>query len=500
MVVASAVDPAWSRDGSAAEARGVGCATSKQARMARRRKRRTLKPRVPSRVKRRKRAPKKAESPRAPASRADRARPRRPGRLPGLRGVGRLERRLRRRLDRRRARRGHRQRHARPARGARDRRNADGCAQRPRRRPAVPHGPRRARRRPDGHARQGRGRLLRNTARRGPRARDRLDGGRHRRNPDAAGRRPARDRRFGGRDDQKLGPGRPPRCSPLDAAPPRASPAGDRGRLRAPGAAEARGSARRRRERVSRHRLRVASAARPRHRARARGDEPLRRHLRNGGRVSPPGSHAAPPFRARVRPRRRPVEPRRRSARPDARQLRRRGDGRRPDLGPAGHALRAPARTGHEGLEGRGPEGRPLLRARDDRDPHPRADPRQAGRGRRAAEHEPEPRHPRRHLRRAACDLEPTLRVARQGHLGPGSVDRPRAHAAHPDCRHDRLGQVGLHQHDPHLGAAALDPGRRADDPDRPEANRAQLLRVDPAPAHAGRLQPEGGRSGAART
>src|SRR5215510_4906871 len=45
----------------AAEARGVGRAASKQARMARRRKRRTLKPRVPSRVKRRKRAPKKAE-------------------------------------------------------------------------------------------------------------------------------------------------------------------------------------------------------------------------------------------------------------------------------------------------------------------------------------------------------------------------------------------------------------------------------------------------------
>ena len=38
-------------------------------------------------------------------------------------------------------------------------------------------------------------------------------------------------------------------------------------------------------------------------------------------------------------------------------------------------------------------------------------------------------------------------------------------------------------------------PGRRADDPDRPEADRAQLLRVDPAPAHAGRLvAEEGGR------
>ena len=42
-------------------------------------------------------------------------------------------------------------------------------------------------------------------------------------------------------------------------------------------------------------------------------------------------------------------------------------------------------------------------------------------------------------------------------------------------------------------------PGRRADDPDRPEADRAQLLRVDPAPADAGRLEPEGGRGGAAQ-
>ena len=114
-------------------------------------------------------------------------------------------------------------------------------------------------------------------------------------------------------------------------------------------------------------------------------------------------------------------------------------------------------------------------------------------------EHEPEPRHARRHLRRPAGDLEPALGLARQGHLRPGRLDRPRAHAAHPDRRHDRLGQVRLHQHDPHLDAAALDARRRADDPDRPEADRAQLLRVDPAPAHAGRLEPEGGRGGAAQ-
>ena len=199
------------------------------------------------------------------------------------------------------------------------------------------------------------------------------------------------------------------------------------------------------------------------------------------------------------RPRRRPRRPRGRGARPDARQLRRRRDRDRPDRRAARDALRAAARARDEGLEGRGPEGRPLLRARDDGDPHPRADPGQAGRRRRAAEHEPEPRHARRHLRRPAGHLEPALGLARQGHLRPVRLDRPRAHAAHPDRRHDRLGQVGLHQHDPHLGAAALDARRRADDPDRPEADRAELLRVDPAPADAGRLEPEGGRDRAAQ-
>ena len=49
-----------------------------------------------------------------------------------------------------------------------------------------------------------------------------------------------------------------------------------------------------------------------------------------------------------------------------------------------------------------GAQGRPRLRARHDRDPHPRADPRQAGRRRRGAQPLAEHRHARRHLRRAA--------------------------------------------------------------------------------------------------
>ena len=180
-------------------------------------------------------------------------------------------------------------------------------------------------------------------------------------------------------------------------------------------------------------------------------------------------------------------------ARADALGVRRGGDRDGPDLRPARHPLRAAARAGHEGVEGRRAEGRPELRARDDRDPHPRADPGQAGRGRRGPEPLAEARHARRHLRRPARDGEPALRLARQGHLRERDLDRPRAHAAPPHRGHDRIGQVGLHQHDPHLDAPALDAGRGADDPHRPEADRARLLRVDPAPPDAGRLEPEGG-------
>ena len=73
-----------------------------------------------------------------------------------------------------------------------------------------------------------------------------------------------------------------------------------------------------------------------------------------------------------------------------------------------------------------------------------------------------EARHPRRHLRRPAGDREPALRLARQGHLRKRRLDRSRPHAAPPHRRHDRLGQVGLHQHDPHLDAAPGDARRGA--------------------------------------
>ena len=76
----------------------------------------------------------------------------------------------------------------------------------------------------------------------------------------------------------------------------------------------------------------------------------------------------------------------------------------------------------------------------------------------------------------------------------------PRADAAHPHRRHHRLGQVGLHQHASHLDPSAHDARRRAADPDRPQADRTLVLRVDSASPDAGRLEPEGGVLGADRT
>ena len=177
-------------------------------------------------------------------------------------------------------------------------------------------------------------------------------------------------------------------------------------------------------------------------------------------------------------------------------QLRRGGDDRRHDLRPARRPLRAPARAGDEGLEGRRAEGRPLVRARDDRDPDPRPDPGQAGGRRRGAQPRAADGDARRHLRRSPRLGEPALGLARQGHLRERRLDRPRAHAAPPHRRHHGLGQVGVHQHAADLDPAPRHARRRADDPHRPEADRAQLLRVDPASPHAGRLEPEGGVRG----
>ena len=74
--------------------------------------------------------------------------------------------------------------------------------------------------------------------------------------------------------------------------------------------------------------------------------------------------------------------------------------------------------AGNEGEPRLPASRRPGIRAGDDRDPHPRAHPRQAGRRRRGAQQLGQPGHARRHLPGRAGRGEPAHRMARQGHLG----------------------------------------------------------------------------------
>ena len=196
----------------------------------------------------------------------------------------------------------------------------------------------------------------------------------------------------------------------------------------------------------------------------------------------------------------RPVAPRhgragedRRAADRGARPLRDRGEGRRHDGRPAHHALRDPPRAWHQGRQSRAAEGRPRLRARRDRDPHPRADPRQAGGRRRGPEREAADRPPRRRLPGSAEGLVAAHRLARQGRRRPRDRRRPREDAAPARRRHDRRRQVRLHQRDALQPAAARRPARAAARARRPQAGRAEPLRVDPAPADARHHEPADG-------
>ena len=116
----------------------------------------------------------------------------------------------------------------------------------------------------------------------------------------------------------------------------------------------------------------------------ARGRGRSRGHrVRRPGRAGPQALH------------RRPDPPRHQRQREDRRvagrgaePLQRGGQGRRHRQRPAHHALRAAPRARREDEQGRPAQGRPGLRAGRDRDPHPRADPGQAGRRHRG----PQPR------------------------------------------------------------------------------------------------------------
>ena len=153
---------------------------------------------------------------------------------------------------------------------------------------------------------------------------------------------------------------------------------------------------------------------------------------------------------------------------------------------------------GHQGRQGRAAQGRPRLRARRGRHPHPRADPRQAGGRHRGPERAPPDRPPRRRLPGAAGGLVAADRLARQGRRGPRDRRRPGQDAAPARRRHHRRGQVGRDQRDALLDPAARHAARGADGARRPQAGRAQPLRLDPAPADAGDHLARAGRDRAA--
>ena len=141
-------------------------------------------------------------------------------------------------------------------------------------------------------------------------------------------------------------------------------------------------------------------------------------------------------------------------------ELRRRRDDRRPDRRASRHPLRAPARAGDEGREGRRAQGRPQLRARDDGDPDPRADP-----GKQAAGVEVPNLSPNIVTLGDIFDDLPAsaspLSVWLGKDISGSSVWTDLARMPHILIAGDGLGQVGLHQHDPHVDPAPLDPRRR---------------------------------------
>ena len=157
-------------------------------------------------------------------------------------------------------------------------------------------------------------------------------------------------------------------------------------------------------------------------------------------------------------------------------QLRRRrppgGHGQRPARDP----LRAAARARHQGQPRVGAARRPRVRTGHHRDPDPGADPREASGGSGGAQHLLQHGHAGRYLRHTSGRFEPAHGVAGQGHhRGRGGL-RSRPHAPPADRRYHRRRQVRMHQRDSLLDPAEGDSRRRAHDPGRSQAGRAQPL------------------------
>ena len=182
--------------------------------------------------------------------------------------------------------------------------------------------------------------------------------------------------------------------------------------------------------------------------------------------------------------------------RQEAGRLRHPGQDRRPQRRAGRHPVRGPAGPGRQGQPDRGAVRRP-----GDGPRRPLAADRGADPGQERGRH----RDPEQGLqrRRPAADprggrlqgvgLDADLRARpRRGRQGPGG--RPGQDAPPADRRRHRLGQERDGQRADHQPAVRGDAGRRADDPDGPQAGRAGRLQRPAAPARAGHHRARAGQ------
>ena len=173
--------------------------------------------------------------------------------------------------------------------------------------------------------------------------------------------------------------------------------------------------------------------------------------------------------------------------------------GDRVQPGPDGDQVRDRARPGGQGGAGHRAEQEHLLRGQERRRADHLADPGQVRDRGGDPERRQGGRQPGRRAQVAGRARRPSPDGGRpgQGRRGPGDGGEPGQDAAHPDRRSHRIGQVRLPEQPDHLDPDPGHAGRGADDPDRPQAGRADHLRGHPAPDHADHHQPEEGGRGA---